>query len=166
MEELRKIAMAHYQASPDNIQALALNFFSTMDSDGDGRIDLHEFLAFMKEEGYTQMTNRCFFEKLDLDGNGTLDFWEVMALYYIVKSGRPFCDHCGDFIPGTYFTCVACLENPICRGTFDLCLDCYLSQMFDHTHQGISKFMDNYSLLEAKIRSTMNQVFRLFVLAG
>ncbi|GJV48885.1 serine/threonine-protein phosphatase [Tanacetum coccineum] len=93
MEELSKIAMAHYQASSDDIQRLARDFLCAMDNDGDGKIDQKEFLEFMWDEGCLQMKNPSFFKQLDLDGNGTLDFVEVMTLYYIVKSGRPFCDH-------------------------------------------------------------------------
>uniref|UniRef100_UPI001CB8D233 uncharacterized protein LOC122604839 n=1 Tax=Erigeron canadensis TaxID=72917 RepID=UPI001CB8D233 len=113
MEELSQIAMAYYQASSCDIQKLAEDFFGAMDHDGDGKIDQKEFLEFMRDEGYAQMTSPSFFKQLDLDGNGTLDFFEVMTLYYIVKSGRPFCDCCKKFIPSTYLSCVGCLENPI-----------------------------------------------------
>ncbi|CAI9776038.1 unnamed protein product [Fraxinus pennsylvanica] len=76
MEELRKIAIAHFQAGSQQVQAKAQEFFNSMDSDGDGKIDLHEFLAFVSQEGLPQMHNPCFFKKLDRDGNGTLDFRE------------------------------------------------------------------------------------------
>ncbi|KAI7747603.1 hypothetical protein M8C21_019119 [Ambrosia artemisiifolia] len=140
--------MGYYQASTDNLQKLARDFFSAMDHDGDGKIDLNEFMEFMKEEGYSQMTNPFIFNQLDLDGNGTLDFVEVMTVYYIIKSGRPFCDFCKKFIASTYLTCVACLEDPNSQ-PFYLCLDCYIMQKCDHTHNNLSRFVDNYSLLEA-----------------
>ncbi|PWA75091.1 Serine/threonine-protein phosphatase [Artemisia annua] len=157
MEELSKIAMAHYQASSDDIQQLARDFFCAMDNDGDGKIDQKEFLEFMRDEGCLQMKNPSFFKQLDLDGNGTLDFVEVMTLYYIVKSGRPFCDHCKKFISSTYLTCVGCLEDPI-GGSFYLCLDCYMMQKCDHAHNGLSRFLDNYSLLEAMNKSKLTEL--------
>ncbi|CAA2988956.1 uncharacterized protein LOC111371664 isoform X1 [Olea europaea subsp. europaea] len=46
MEELCDIAKAHYRAGSQQVQALALTFFNSMDSDGDSRIDLGEFLEF------------------------------------------------------------------------------------------------------------------------
>ncbi|GJR48463.1 serine/threonine-protein phosphatase [Tanacetum coccineum] len=104
--------MASFQASSDDVQKLYRNFFRAMDNDGDGKIDKKEFLEFMQVQGYRrQATNLYLFKQLDQDGNGTLDFKEVMTLYYIIKSGRPFCDCCGEFIPSTYFTCVGCLED-------------------------------------------------------
>ncbi|KAK1421184.1 hypothetical protein QVD17_23339 [Tagetes erecta] len=148
MEELSKIAKAYYQASTDHLQQLARDFFSAMDHDGDGSIDLREFMEFMREEGYGQMTDTSIFKQLDLDGNGTLDFFEVMTLYYIIKSGRPFCDHCKMFIMATYFTCVGCLESQNGQ-SFYLCLECYIRQKCDHTHSDLSRFVDNFSLLEA-----------------
>ncbi|KAL9994482.1 putative EF-hand domain-containing protein [Helianthus debilis subsp. tardiflorus] len=156
MEELSKIAMAYYQASTDHLQKLARDFFSAMDQDGNGTIDLKEF---MKDEGYSQMTNPFIFNQLDLDGNGTLDFVEVMTVYYIIKSGRPFCDYCRKFIVSTYLTCVGCLEDPK-RPPFYLCLDCYIMQKCDHTHNNLSRFLDNYSLLEAMTKLKFGEELR------
>ncbi|KAL4576721.1 hypothetical protein LXL04_012819 [Taraxacum kok-saghyz] len=160
MEELSKVAMGYYQASSDHLQKLARDFFAAMDNDGDGKIDQREFLEFMRDEGYGQMTSPSFFHQLDLDNNGTLDFVEVMTVYYIVKSGRPFCDDCKKFITSTYLTCVGCLEDPV-RGSFYLCLDCYIMQKCDHTHNGLCRFLDNYSLLEAMTKSKLKEKISL-----
>ncbi|XP_022849541.1 uncharacterized protein LOC111371662 isoform X1 [Olea europaea var. sylvestris] len=142
MEELREIARAHYHAGAQQVQDLAHEFFNSMDSDGDGRIDFFEFLAFVKQEGHYQMHNLSFFKELDRDGNGSLDFWEVMTLYYIIKSRRPFCDFCTKFVPGIFFSCVEC--------SFTLCCDCYRSTKCDHNHNGRTQFLDNYMILQAK----------------
>ncbi|KAL3812415.1 hypothetical protein ACJIZ3_013683 [Penstemon smallii] len=147
MEELREIAKAHYRAGSPEIQTLAYQFFQSMDTDGDGRVDLQEFLTFMRQQGYPQMRNAYFFNQLDQDGNGTLDFSEVMTLYYIVKSGRPFCDCCGNFIPGIYFSCVECFKNP--KSPFNICRDCYKSAKCSHNHNNRVQFLDNYTLLQA-----------------
>ncbi|KAG8369783.1 hypothetical protein BUALT_Bualt14G0049600 [Buddleja alternifolia] len=155
MEELREIAKAHYQAGSPEVQALAHDFFKSMDTDGDERVDLPEFLSFMRQEGYTHLPSANFFNELDKDGNGTLDFYEVMALYYIIKSGRPFCDWCGDFIPGVFFSCVECFKNP--GNSFNLCRKCYQSTNCNHNHNGRVQFLDNYTLLETKRDPTLAQ---------
>ncbi|KAL2463501.1 Ca2+ sensor (EF-Hand superfamily) [Forsythia ovata] len=155
MEELREIARAHYRAGSPEVQALAYEFFKSLDTNGDGRVQLHEFLAFMRQEGHSRMYNTYFFQQLDCDHNGTLDFVEVMTLYYIIKSGRPFCDWCGLFIPGIFFSCVECFESP--HGCFTLCRDCYKSKNCDHNHNGRVQFLDNYTLLETKRTSAMSQ---------
>ncbi|KAK3007887.1 hypothetical protein RJ639_015228 [Escallonia herrerae] len=158
MKQLERIAMAHYQAAPHEVQQLAHDFFSEMDRDGDGKIDMHEFLMFITiEKGYSRMGNPHFFNRLDTDGNKTLDFAEVMTLLYIVKSGRPFCKRCSNFINDVYFTCVDCFENP--DGGFSVCLDCYCSHDINHHHNnGPSRFLDNYTLLEVKKNSDTNQL--------
>ncbi|PIN02189.1 hypothetical protein CDL12_25297 [Handroanthus impetiginosus] len=118
-----------------------------MDTDGDGRVDLSEFLAFMRQQGYLDMHNPSFFNVLDHDDNGTLDFAEVMTLYYIIKSGRPFCNSCKNFIPGIFFSCVECFKNP--KKPFNICHDCYRFTKCKHDHNGRVQFLDNYTLLEA-----------------
>ncbi|XP_047955572.1 uncharacterized protein LOC125201479 [Salvia hispanica] len=153
MEELREVAKAHYHSSPPHVQALAHKFYRSMDSDGDGRVDVSEFLDFMRHEGYSCMENPCFFDDLDVDRNGTLDFFEVMTLYYIIKSGRPFCDCCDKFIPGLFFSCVECYKNG--RSSFDLCRDCYGKGRCDHNHGGRVHFLDNHTLLQAMKDSTL-----------
>ncbi|XP_073282649.1 uncharacterized protein [Primulina huaijiensis] len=155
LEELRQIAKSYYLASSQEVQDLAHKFFDSMDMDGDGMVDLSEFLEFMKEEGYTRMQNPKFFRELDVDDNGTLDFDEVMTAYYINKSGRPFCDNCDNFILGIYFSCVECYRNP--KDSFNLCCDCYRSKKCDHKHDGRAQFLDNFALLEAMKNSHPTQ---------
>ncbi|KAL1535622.1 hypothetical protein AAHA92_28382 [Salvia divinorum] len=147
MEELRIIAKAHYRAGSPRVKELAYAFYQSMDTDGDGRVDLSEFVAFMRQEGYPFMQNRSFFDELDLDNKGTLDFSAVMTLYYIIKSGRPFCDCCANFIPGIFFSCVECFKN--LKTSFHLCCDCYQMAKCNHNHDGRSQFLDNYAFLQA-----------------
>lgn len=154
MNELREIAQTHYGAAPQNVQQLANDFFNSMDTDGDDKVDLQEFLSFMKQEGYTNMSNPHFFKLLDKDSNGKLDFTEVLTLYYILKSGRPFCDCCGKFIPGIFFSCVECFKHR--ESSYHLCRDCYGSKKSKHDHNGRSQFLDNYTMLEVK-RDTVHQ---------
>ncbi|XP_073128215.1 uncharacterized protein [Henckelia pumila] len=147
MEELQEIATALHRAGSPEDQALAHQFFQSLDTNGDRKVDLTEFLAFTSREGYSRLANPNFFKHLDKNGNATLDFWEVLTLYYIIKSGRPFCDSCGDFVPGVFFSCVECFKKG--ENTFDLCRDCYKSMKWDHGHGGSSRFLDNYTLLMA-----------------
>ncbi|XP_071705800.1 uncharacterized protein [Rutidosis leptorrhynchoides] len=158
MKELTKIAEGYYRATTNEVRKSALEFFNAMDDDGDGKIDKMEFIKFMRDQGYYQMKNSSFFNQLDLDGNGTLDFNEVRTLYYIVKSGRPFCDFCDKFITSTYFKCVGCLEEDKVGQSFYQCLDCYLNPKCIHTHKGLCRFLDNYTLLEAMGKSKLSEV--------
>ncbi|KAL8255450.1 hypothetical protein R6Q59_030517 [Mikania micrantha] len=154
MEELRRIAMASYQASSSRLRNLGHDFFASMDHDGNGKIDQREFLEFMKEAGHVKMSNMFFFNQLDLNEDGHLDFDEVMMVYYIIQSGRPFCDRCNRFVTSTYLTCVTCLEDPTACPYY-LCLDCYAHARLDHLHDNSSQFVDNYSLLEYLTKSKL-----------
>ncbi|KAK2968670.1 hypothetical protein RJ640_001573 [Escallonia rubra] len=108
-----------------------------MDGDGNGKIDKHEFVTFMStQEGYSRVGDPHFFNRLDTDGNKTLDFAEVMTLLYIVKSGRPFCKRCSDFINDVYFT----------------------HDFYHHHKNGTSRFLDNYTLLRVKKNQDTNQL--------
>lgn len=147
MEELREIAIAQHRAGSPEVQALAHQFFQSLDTNGDRRVDLAEFLAFTSREGHTRLNNPNFFRILDRNGNGTLDFWEVLMLYFILENGRPFCDSCGNLIPGMFFSCVECYKNG--KDTFDLCLNCYKSMKWNHSHGGPPQFLDNCTLLLA-----------------
>ncbi|KAK6914168.1 EF-hand domain [Dillenia turbinata] len=145
MESLRKIATTYYNKGSEHVKQLVKEFFNSMDINGDGQISLHEFLSFMKEEGYSQMSNPFFFKVLDKDGNNILDFDEVLMLYYVMRSGRRFCEGCGCFLDGMYLTCVSCFETD--AHSFCICFDCYCDNKYIHKH---SNFLDNFALLEMK----------------
>lgn len=51
MDRLRAIADAHYRAGSPQVKTLAYDFFKALDTDGDGRVSLAEFLAFMTQQG-------------------------------------------------------------------------------------------------------------------
>ncbi|XP_028108584.1 uncharacterized protein LOC114307375 [Camellia sinensis] len=108
----------------------------------------------MRDEGHHKMNNRHFFELLDREGNGSLKFMEVMSLYYIIKSGRPFCEGCDEFIPGMFFTCSECFENGT-NNPFCVCPMCFENERFIHPSHKSNLFLDNYTLLEAKRQSAM-----------
>ncbi|XP_047983827.1 uncharacterized protein LOC125224464 [Salvia hispanica] len=57
IEEIREIAIALHRGSSPEVQELATVFFQAMDSDGDGRVDLSEFLAFMTETAMAPSTS-------------------------------------------------------------------------------------------------------------
>jgi len=149
MDYLRSIAEAHYYAGSEESQQLAHEFFDAMDEDGSGEVDYSEFKEFLREEGYEDYADRDLFKSLDRDGDRGLDFWEVMTLYYIIKSGRPFCFHCEKFLVAVYFACVECFMNS--DGPYYLCTACYKDQNYDHSHRNSPNphFLDNYSLLES-----------------
>ncbi|KAL5542419.1 hypothetical protein UlMin_010129 [Ulmus minor] len=157
MEQLHKIAQAYYHAAPENIKQSAKEFIKRMDTNGDGNVKLHEFLAFTKKEGYVQMSNPHFFN--DLIWNDSFGFWEGMTLYYIVQSGRPFCDGCGTFIKGMYFTCVQCFEK---GKSFNIGISCFGSRSYVHEHQ--DQFLDNFYCLRNQGKLNVN-VVRLYKLS-
>ncbi|KAI8537392.1 hypothetical protein RHMOL_Rhmol09G0019900 [Rhododendron molle] len=145
MDELIKTANIYYKSCSPAMRDAAHKFFKAIDHDNDGRVCLHEFLGFMRDEGHTKMSSRHFFKSLDRNGSGTLDFMGVMALYYIIQSGRPFCYGCDDFIPGMYFTCSKCYQNS--QNAICLCPECFATGTYTHEHKN---FLDNYALLEVK----------------
>ncbi|KAF7149801.1 hypothetical protein RHSIM_Rhsim02G0046000 [Rhododendron simsii] len=146
MEDLVKTARLYYSKSSPEVKRAAEKYFNSLDDNKDGKVSFNEFLRLMRQEGHTKMSNRHFFKEMDKDGSGTLEFMEVMALYYVIKSGRPFCSWCDEFIPGMYFTCTKCFEND--NNSFFVCPKCFEetgSDRFDHEHD---QFLDNYALLE------------------
>ncbi|KAL7220027.1 hypothetical protein ACSBR2_012983 [Camellia fascicularis] len=108
----------------------------------------------MKEKGLINMGNRYVFNALDVNGNGSREFMEVMALYYIIKSGRPFYGGCGNFIPGMFFSCSICFDNE--DDTFSVCPMCFSNgnKGYIHQHKPIH-FLDNFALLEARRKMAM-----------
>ncbi|KAL5542411.1 hypothetical protein UlMin_010121 [Ulmus minor] len=145
MEELHLLAKIYYRTAPQNIKQYADEFFREMDINKDGKVKLHEFLAFMKNGGYFQMYNPHFFDDLKTTEHDYIRFWEVMTLYYILVSRRPFCDGCGTFIKGTFFTCVTCFESD--KKSFNICINCFDHGPYNHEHDR-SQYLDNFLLLE------------------
>ncbi|KAH6765310.1 hypothetical protein C2S51_016559 [Perilla frutescens var. frutescens] len=145
MEELRKIAIMIYKSASADVKASASDFFRRMDKDGDKRVDIGEFLSSMSQQGQGQLQTRRMFQELDRDGDGALDFTEVVTLYYIIKSCRPTCNWCKEFIPGIFFSCLFCFKD----GTsYDLCRSCYLADDANHSHNGATQFLDNFAFLQ------------------
>ncbi|KAH6771527.1 hypothetical protein C2S52_016330 [Perilla frutescens var. hirtella] len=145
MEELRKIAIMIYKSASADVKASASDFFRRMDKDGDERVDIGEFLSSMSQQGQGQLQTRRMFQELDRDGDGALDFTEVVTLYYMIKSCRPTCNWCKEFIPGIFFSCVFCFKD----GTsYDLCRSCYLADDANHSHNGATQFLDNFAFLQ------------------
>ncbi|XP_022760906.1 uncharacterized protein LOC111307151 [Durio zibethinus] len=148
LDELRKLAEAYYLAGPDSVRNSAEEFFSEMDDDGDGYISRNEFQEFMRQIGDTKMTSSPVFWQLSSRGDEKLDFMDIMTLYYVMKSGRPFCDgtHCGgDLMRGAYFACRQCFYS---SKSFCLCPECFMNKK--HTHDPSHQFLDNFTLLEVK----------------
>ncbi|KAL7251374.1 hypothetical protein ACSBR1_013252 [Camellia fascicularis] len=147
MENMFNITQIYFDTSKKRtkLPQLAQEFFNALDNDKNGKVQIHEFLGFMTEQGLTKMNNRHLFNTLDRDGNGSLDFMEVMCLLYIVKSGRPFCGGCGCFIPDIFFSCTKCFHNE--EGSFCLCPTCFHENRFQHKHEQ-NYFLDNFAMLE------------------
>ncbi|KAL7220022.1 hypothetical protein ACSBR2_012979 [Camellia fascicularis] len=110
----------------------------------------------MKEEGLVKAENPPeMFKALDMNRDGSLDFKEVMGLYYVIKSGRPFCGGCGKFIPGMFFSCSICFDNE--DDKFCVCPKCFSNENKSYTHKHMpDRFLDNFGLLEAKRKMAMD----------
>jgi hypothetical protein len=145
MEELHKIAKAYYETANSENKDLGHRLFKRMDVDGDGQISLHEFLAFLKNEGRGEMASPSFFKELNKNGTGRLDLMEAMTLCYIMESGRKFCNGCGEFMKGIFLSCMECFDHE--DRSFNLCCACFEQGRYVHSHK---KFLDNYVLLETK----------------
>ncbi|KAJ7979778.1 Calcium-binding EF-hand [Quillaja saponaria] len=75
MEEIRLAALASYNNFSEEQKKEITKIFSSMDVNGDGKVDYMEFFAYYKKI-----------------------YGEVITMCYIWTSGRPFCDGCGKFI--------------------------------------------------------------------
>ncbi|XVF38484.1 hypothetical protein REPUB_Repub20aG0106100 [Reevesia pubescens] len=147
MDEIRETALAYYANLPESKKQKASEFFKSLDKDGDGKIDLQEYMDALNQRGIRKMSSDSFFKELDKDGSGSLDFDEVITLFYLIESERRlYCDGsgCGVFLKGVYFTCVQCF-NSAKSNSFDICCSCYHNHNFKHHDDAI--FCDNYVLL-------------------
>uniref|UniRef100_A0A6N2NFB0 EF-hand domain-containing protein n=1 Tax=Salix viminalis TaxID=40686 RepID=A0A6N2NFB0_SALVM len=147
MEEIRRAATAYYENLPEEKKRYARFIFSDMDKNGDGQINLKEFMEYHNKDNNSALTHPSLFRALDKNSNGSLDFEEAMVLYYITQSGRAlFCKSCNTFLTDVYFSCSQCFtSNDSTISTYEICCDCYGGKKFTHHEDAI--FCDNYSLL-------------------
>ncbi|KAG6778225.1 hypothetical protein POTOM_018079 [Populus tomentosa] len=143
MDELHKIARAYYTTADEESKLQGKRFFNSIDHDGNRGITIQEYLAYMKRNGHTKMANRPFFGYLNESRTGELEFMEVMTLFYIIKSGRKFCDGCDVLLKGTFFSCTDCFADD--DESFNLCSECLTESKYVHPHR---QFLDNYIILE------------------
>ncbi|KAB5512122.1 hypothetical protein DKX38_029150 [Salix brachista] len=151
MEEIRRAAAAYYENLPVANKRYARYIFSSMDKNGDGQINLKEYLEYLDKDNKTALAHPSLFRALDKNNNGSLDFEEVIVLYYITQSGRAlFCKSCDTFLTDVYFSCSQCFFKGDSVSTFDICCDCYGGKKFKH--HGGAIFCDNYTLLSRSRR--------------
>ncbi|KAG6751368.1 hypothetical protein POTOM_045902 [Populus tomentosa] len=146
MKEIRRTAKAYYENLSDEKKGDVDRFFKKMDRNGDGQINLAEFVGYLWNDNNTVLTDPSLFKALDTDGNGNLDRKEAIVLYYIKKSGRALsCKSCDKFLAGAYFSCSQCFFKDS-SSIYGICCDCYGKKKFtDHHSDAI--FLDNYTLL-------------------
>ncbi|OMO68994.1 Calcium-binding EF-hand [Corchorus capsularis] len=153
MKEIREAAEAYHANLPQNEKTEATKILKSMDSDGDGKINLKEFIDFVnkKKSGPTLRYDfESLFKELDKDEDGTLEFEDVLTLFYLYKTGRfLICGGCEAFIKGIYFTCVDCFYDA--DNSFDLCCSCYRNSFFLHNDDHTT-FVDNYAFVIRCIR--------------
>ncbi|KAL9691530.1 hypothetical protein QQ045_011954 [Rhodiola kirilowii] len=93
MDEVRREALEFYNKSSNEVQALALEIFNLMDSDGDSTIDVDEFTACVKGIKFITKNEKDSFKFLDRNGDGSLDFNEFITFFYAVFAAYS-CDGC------------------------------------------------------------------------
>ncbi|KAF7115347.1 hypothetical protein RHSIM_RhsimUnG0058100 [Rhododendron simsii] len=145
MEEMRGVAMAYYVNMSNNQQQMVLGFYQSIDTNGDGKVSVQEYLDFLEQKGYSKgYMPPNFFKLLDENDNGTLDFEECVTLFYMLTGHRRvICDGCQSCLWGLYFLCVDCYN--VGKGaTYELCCSCYRNKNFSHAH---SPLLDNCTLL-------------------
>ncbi|OMO53830.1 hypothetical protein CCACVL1_28300 [Corchorus capsularis] len=134
LQLLRKLAEAYLEAASAKVKEAAETFFKEMDIDGNGVVELSEFMEFMREEPSiaTEYKSRSFFESLCKINQKKLDFLDVMTLFYIIQSGRPFCATCAEFITDTYFCCKQCFRT---KDRYCVCFKCFQDKHYKfHCH--------------------------------
>ena len=158
MEDLRQTALAYFKDASKELQLLVDEYFSEMDADGNDRVSLQEFTEYMERyEDCKHLCNSLFFDELKKEGHEELDFMDVITLFYIVYSGKPFCNgQCKKFIKGVYFTCVECFDDysTDATNTFNVCPACYADGKYVHGHD---KLLDSFLLLQSKRMTALNQ---------
>ncbi|KAB5512125.1 hypothetical protein DKX38_029153 [Salix brachista] len=151
MESIRRAAAAYYENLPVANKRYARYIFSSMDKNGDGQINLKEYLEYLSKDNKTALAHPSLFRALDKNNNGSLDFEEVIVLYYITQSGRAlFCKSCDTFLTDVYFSCSQCFFKGDGVSTYEICCDCYGGKKFKH-HDG-AIFCDNYTMLSRSRR--------------
>ena len=151
MEDLRQTALAYYTTATKEIQRFVDEFYSEMDPKDVGHVKFKEFAKYMETIDCKHMSSEEFFDELRHPYNDVLYFEDIIALFYIIHSGRPFCGgSCKKFVKGMYFTCVKCYEDTH-RGnttTFSVCSQCFSNEKnYKHEHQ---EFLDPIVLLHFK----------------
>ncbi|KAG5224153.1 calcium-dependent protein [Salix suchowensis] len=146
MEEIRRAAMAYFEYLPVEDKKRARYIFDSMDENGDGQINLDEYVEYLNKNNKTVLTHPSMFRALDKNNNGSLDFEEVIVLYYITQSGRALiCKSCHTLLTNLYFSCSQCFFKGKSVSTYEICCDCYRGKKF--THHGDAIFCDNHILL-------------------
>ncbi|KAJ6422686.1 hypothetical protein OIU84_027619 [Salix udensis] len=147
MEEIRRAAEAYYENLPEEKKRYTRFKFGEMDKNGDGHINLYEYVEYLDKDNNTALTHPSMFRALDKNTDGSLDFEEAKVLYYIMQSGRALlCKSCNTFLTDVYFSCTQCFtSNDSTGSTYEICCDCFGGTKF--THHGDAIFCDNYTLL-------------------
>ena len=144
MEELREITEAYWAGASVEIKTEARNFFNAMDSNFDNKVSLDEFLEFMRKERYQHLRSSDLFKKVCRGNSANLEFLDVMTLYYIIRSGRPFCNCCENLSRISTFVAPNASTAPRRIVAF---ASNVTRIRHSHPHH---QFLDNFTLLEVK----------------
>ncbi|KAI8566567.1 hypothetical protein RHMOL_Rhmol02G0050400 [Rhododendron molle] len=147
MEEMRESAMAYYANMSKKKQKKFQKFYKSIDKNGDGRVNIHEYLDFLKKNDHSLQHKTNLFKLLNKNNDGTLDFDDSVTFFYMLTSNRiAICKGCESYLLGLHFLCVEC-HKVNKKKSYDLCSSCYRNKKFTHAH---SSFLDNYALLRTE----------------
>ncbi|XP_062119379.1 uncharacterized protein LOC133833140 [Humulus lupulus] len=150
MEEIRSAAEAYYEKSNEGKQQ-AEELYQWLDTKQNGFIGFkvygEKLYNLKKKLNNKGVTDPIFFSLLDKNDDGFLDKQDVITLSYLINNGKLlFCESCGAFLIGQYFSCVKCFASTTDGSFYKLCSRCYHRDMFDH-HADHTQFTADLSLL-------------------
>ncbi|OMO68996.1 Calcium-binding EF-hand [Corchorus capsularis] len=92
MNEIREAAKAYHANLSQDEKTEATKCFKSMDSDGDGKINLREFMGVVvsKEKSRFDYDVEGFFKELDKDEDGNLEFEDFLIFIYLSKYRTAF----------------------------------------------------------------------------
>ncbi|KAH7297791.1 hypothetical protein KP509_25G012900 [Ceratopteris richardii] len=149
--QLRSIAELWHEQLPEPVKLKESELFQILDVDNDGKVTLQELLTSRFTEKFAQDFLENLFYNLDAEEKGYLDFTECLTVNYVCNYTSRVCGGCGyNITQGLGYTCLRCLNDmgsETYAKVFSVCLYCYSSRNYRHSHHAMHLLHD-FVLLE------------------